>query len=70
MRWRDCIDRDVRKAELGDMDWRMVAQDRGQWRRVVHRRQRRVATLTPEIRETRKRERDSLQLFSPSSRSS
>ena len=37
MRWRDCIERDMRKAELEDMDWRMVAQDRGQWRRVVHR---------------------------------
>ena len=37
MRWRDCIERDTRKAELEDMDWRMVAQDRGQWRRVVHR---------------------------------
>ena len=34
MRWRDCIERDMRKA---DVDWRMVAQDRGQWRRVVHR---------------------------------
>ena len=22
---------------LEDVDWRMVAQDRGQWRRVVHR---------------------------------
>ena len=29
--------RDMRKAELEDMDWRMVVQDRGQWRRVVHR---------------------------------
>ncbi len=37
MRWRDCIERDMRKAELEDVDWRMVAQDRGQWRRVVHR---------------------------------
>ena len=36
MRWRDCIDRDMRKAELEDVDWRMVTQDRGQWRRVVH----------------------------------
>ena len=36
MRWRDCIERDMRKAELEDVDWRMVAQDRGQWRRVVH----------------------------------
>ena len=35
MRWR--IKRDMRKAELEDVDWRMVAQDRGQWRRVVHR---------------------------------
>ena len=25
------------KSELEDVDWRMVAQDRGQWRRVVHR---------------------------------
>ena len=30
MRWRDCIERDMRKAELEDVDWRMVAQDRGQ----------------------------------------
>ena len=37
MRWRDCIERDMRKVELEDVDWRMVAQDRGQWRRVVHR---------------------------------
>ena len=37
MRWRDCIERDMRKAELQDVDWRMVAQDRGQWRMVVHR---------------------------------
>ena len=37
MRWRDCIERDMRKAELEDVDWRMAAQDRGQWRRVVHR---------------------------------
>ena len=37
MRWRDCIERDMRKAELEDVDWRMVAQDRGQWRGVVHR---------------------------------
>ena len=37
MRWRDCIERDMRKGELEDVDWRMVAQDRGQWRRVVHR---------------------------------
>ncbi len=40
MRWRNCIERDMRKAELEDVDWRMVAQgaqDRGQWRRVVHR---------------------------------
>ena len=37
MRWRDCIERDMRKAELEDVDWRMVAKDRGQWRRVVHR---------------------------------
>ena len=35
-RWRDCIERDMRKAELEDVDWRVVAQDRGQWRRVVH----------------------------------
>ena len=27
----------MRKAELEDLDWRMVAQDRGQWRKVVHR---------------------------------
>ena len=25
MRWRDCIERDMRKAELEDVDWRMVA---------------------------------------------
>ena len=37
MRWRDYIERDMRKAELEDVDWRMVAQDRGQWRRFVHR---------------------------------
>ena len=37
MRWRDCIERDMRKAEFEDVDWRMVAQDRGQWRMVVHR---------------------------------
>ena len=37
MRWRDCIERDMRKAELEDVDWRVVGQDRGQWRRVVHR---------------------------------
>ena len=36
-RWRDCIERDMRKAALEDVDWRMVAQDRGQWSRVVHR---------------------------------
>ncbi len=27
MRWRDCIERDMRKAELEDVDWRMVAQE-------------------------------------------
>ena len=27
----------MRKAELEDVDWRVVAEDRGQWRRVVHR---------------------------------
>ena len=37
MRWRDCIERDTRNAELEDVDWRMLAQDRGQWRMVVHR---------------------------------
>ena len=37
MRWRDCIERDTRKAELEDVDWRMVAHDREQWRVVVHR---------------------------------
>ena len=37
MRWRDCIERDMRNAELEDVDWRMVAHDRGQWRMVVHR---------------------------------
>ena len=37
MRWRDRIERDMRKAELEDVDWRVVAQDRGQWGRVVHR---------------------------------
>ncbi len=37
LRWRDYIERDMRKAELKDVDWRMMAQDRGQWRRVVHR---------------------------------
>ena len=36
MRWRDDIERDMRKAELEDVDWRMVAQDRGHCRRVVH----------------------------------
>ena len=36
-RWRDCIERDMRKAALEDVDWRMVAQYRGQWSRVVHR---------------------------------
>ena len=47
MRWRDCIERDMRKAELEDVDWRMVAQDRGQWRRVVHRGQRRFSHPYP-----------------------
>ena len=61
MRWRDCIERDTRKAELEDVDWRMLAQDRAQWRMVG--RQRRVATLTPEIRETRKRERSYPSLY-------
>ena len=37
IRWRDCTERDMRKAELEDVDWRIVAQDRGQWRRVAHR---------------------------------
>ncbi len=37
MRWRDCIERDMRKVELEDVDWRMLDQDRGQWRMVVHR---------------------------------
>ena len=37
IRWRDCIERDMRTAELEDVDWRMVDQDRGQWRSVVHR---------------------------------
>ncbi len=37
MRWRDCIERDMRKAELDDVDWMIVAQDREQWRRVVYR---------------------------------
>ena len=32
MRWRDCIEGDMRKAELEDVDWRMLAQDRAQWR--------------------------------------
>ena len=31
------MERDMSKAELEDVDWRMVAQDRGQWRWVVHR---------------------------------
>ena len=30
MRLRDCIESDMRKAELEDVAWRMVAQDRGQ----------------------------------------
>ena len=30
------LHRDTRKAELEDVDWRMLAQDRGQWRMVVH----------------------------------
>ena len=34
MRWRDCIERDMRKAELEDVDWRMVVQDRGGGRDV------------------------------------
>ena len=37
MRWRDCIERDMIKAELEDVDWRVLAQDRAQWRVVVHR---------------------------------
>ena len=37
MRWRDCIERDMRKAELEDVDWMMLAQDRAEWRMVVHR---------------------------------
>ena len=37
MRWRDCIERDMRKAELEDVDWMMLAQDRAQWRMVVQR---------------------------------
>ena len=58
MRWRDCIkrDNDMRKAELEDIDWRMVAQDRGQWRSVVHRAAETCSHLYPETRETRKRE--------------
>ncbi len=30
------LHRDMRKAELEYVDWRMVVQERGQWRRVVH----------------------------------
>ena len=60
MRWRDCIERDMRKAELEDMNWRMLAQDRAQWRMVVHRAAETcshpLVGFTPEIRETRKRE--------------
>ena len=37
MRWRDCIERNMSKAELEDVDWRMLAHDRAQWRMVVHR---------------------------------
>ena len=52
MRWRDCIERDMRKAELEDVDWRMVAQDIGTVEgRPPGDRDVRVATLTPEIRE-------------------
>ena len=52
MRWPDCIGRDMRKAELEDVDWRIEDSGGGS----STRRQRRVATHTPEIRETRKRE--------------
>ena len=52
MRWRDCIERDMRKAELEDVDWRMVAQDIGTVEgRPPGDRDVRVATLTTEIRE-------------------
>ena len=56
MRWRDCIERDVIKVELEDVDWRIVFQVEDSGGGLFTGRHRREATLTPEIRETRKRE--------------
>ena len=58
MRWRDCIERNMRKAELEDVDWRMVAQDTGQWRRVVHRAAERCSHPYPWNQGNMKRERN------------
>ena len=46
---RDCIKRNIKRTALEVEDWRTVARDRGQWRRVVHRVRKRVATLIPEL---------------------
>jgi hypothetical protein len=34
-RWEDGIRMDLRKIDLGDVDWIRLAQDRGRWRAVV-----------------------------------
>ena len=46
---RDCIKRNIKRTALEVEDWRTVARDRGQWRRVVHRVRKRVATLILEL---------------------
>ena len=56
-RWRDCIEIDMRKAELEDVDWRIWSRIEDSGGGSSTGRQRRVSTLTPDIRETRKRER-------------
>ena len=36
MRWEDCVRKDLRQLDVYDpVQWRLLAQDRAEWRRLV-----------------------------------